>query len=49
MDPKLKEKMEKLTNDPKNKKINKMSEDELFKYFSDIDLNDFQKKSGISK
>lgn len=26
-----------------------MSEDELFKYFADVDLNEFQKKSGISK
>ncbi len=35
------EKVDKLANDERNKKVAFMTEDEIYKHFSDIDLKDF--------
>ncbi|KRW99669.1 hypothetical protein PPERSA_03470 [Pseudocohnilembus persalinus] len=43
------QKINSLLNDPNNQRINNMTDDELYKYFHEIDLNEFQKNSGISK
>lgn len=29
--------------------VNQMTDDELFRYFSEIDLNEFQKNNGIQQ
>jgi hypothetical protein len=35
--------------DPRNQQINRMTDDQIYKYFSEMELNDFQKKAGIAK